>query len=287
MDLLSPSIHLNTPNSHERSSISSSTTQNSSPTIHPVETHTQSTTIVPDYHPVTTASRKSTRQHKPPIWLHDYVTTTSTSSCNYPIASVVNYNNISTLYSRVLSSYSIHHEPQSFKEASLDPRWVEAIQLEIAALEEKKTWTVVDLPPNKSPIGCKWIFKIKYKASGEVERFKARLVVKGFSQNEGIDYTDSFSPVAKMVIVRLVIALATSRHSYIYQMDVHNAFLNGDLIEEVYMKLPYGFARQGDCSKVYKLQKSLYGLKQAPRQWNKKLTEALEDMGFKQSHFDY
>ena len=117
---------------------------------------------------------------------------------------------------------------------------------EITALEDNNTWSIVPLPPTNVPIGCKWVFKVKYKASGEVERYKARLVAKGYNQKEGLDYTETFSPVAKMVTVRSVVALAASCGWFIFQMDVHNAFLQGDLPEEVYMQIPEGFANQGE-----------------------------------------
>nr|XP_016462446.1 PREDICTED: uncharacterized protein LOC107785615 [Nicotiana tabacum] len=104
-------------------------------------------------------------------------------------------------------------EPSSFKEAASDPRWIEAMQLKLHALEDNNTWSVVDLPPGKTPISCRWVFRIKYKATGEVERFKARLVAKGYSQREGLDYGEIFSPVAKMVTVRSVVAVAASKHS--------------------------------------------------------------------------
>ncbi|PHT78261.1 hypothetical protein T459_16313 [Capsicum annuum] len=135
----------------------------------------------------------------------------------------------------------------------------------MAALEASHTWTIVDLPPGKISIGCKYVFKVKYLASGAVERYKARLVSKGFNQKEGLGYSDTFSPVAKMVAVRSVITVAMVKHWLVIQMDVHNAFMHGDLIEDVYMTLPSGFYRQGKVGKVCKLQTSLYGLKQAPR----------------------
>ncbi|PHT44950.1 hypothetical protein CQW23_14108 [Capsicum baccatum] len=136
---------------------------------------------------------------------------------------------------------------------------------EMAVLEASNTWTIVDLPPSKIPISCKWVFKVKYLASGVVERYKARLVAKGFNQKEGLDYSDTFSPVAKMVTVRSVVAVAMIKHWPVIQMDIHNTFMCGDLIEDVYMTLLPGFYRQGEVGKVCKLQKSLYGLKQAPR----------------------
>lgn len=118
------------------------------------------------------------------------------------------------------------------------------MQQEIKALEENNTWSVVDLPKGMHNVGSKWIYKIKYKADGEVERFKARLVAKGYSQHEGLDYHDTFSLVAKMVTARCVIALAVSKGWPIYQMDVYNAFLQGDLEEKVYMEMPEGFKKK-------------------------------------------
>ena len=150
---------------------------------------------------------------------------------------------------------------------------------EIKAFEENNTWQVIELPEGMHAVGSKWIYKVKYKANGEIERFKARLVAKGYSQQEGLDYHDTFSPVAKMVTVRCVIALAVSKGWTLYQMDVYNAFLQGDLDEEIYMKMPEGFAKPG-VNKVCKLLKSLYGLKQASRQWNLKLTKVLQATGF-------
>lgn len=135
-------------------------------------------------------------------------------------------------------------------------------------------------------MGSKWIYKIKYKASGEVERFKARLVAKGYSQREGLDYHDTFSPVVKMVTVRSVIALAASRGWNLLQMDVYNAFLQGDLEEEVFMEMPESFRRHKE-TRVCILLKSLYGLKQDSRQWNIKLIDALVNAGFSQSNHDY
>ncbi|XP_075092269.1 putative mitochondrial protein AtMg00820 [Nicotiana tabacum] len=114
---------------------------------------------------------------------------------------------------------------------------------EIKALEDNRTWEIVDLPKGKNTIGSKWVYKIKYKANGDLERFKARLVAKGYNQKEGLDYHETFSPVSTMVTVRSVISVAASKGWNMYQMDVYNAFLQGDLYEEVYMEIHHGFRR--------------------------------------------
>nr|GEU80018.1 ribonuclease H-like domain-containing protein [Tanacetum cinerariifolium] len=139
--------------------------------------------------------------------------------------------------------------------------------------------TIVGLPKGRKAIGNKWIYKIKYKASGEVERYKAKVVAKGFNQKEGFDYDETFSPVVMMVTVRCLIVVAVSNSLPLYQLDINNAFLYGDLVEDVYMTLPLGFGNDNG-NKVCMLNKSLYGLKQVPRQWNAKLTAALIEHGF-------
>jgi len=138
------------------------------------------------------------------------------------------------------------------------------MQDELQALADNNTWVLIDLPPGKTAIGCRWVYKVKHHSDGSIERFKARLVAKGHNQLEGLDFLDTFAPVAKLTTLRLLLALATSQHWIIKQLDVNNAFLHGDLHEEVYMKLHPGF-HSPHPSKVCKLQRSLYGLKQARR----------------------
>ncbi|KAK2370482.1 putative mitochondrial protein [Trifolium repens] len=119
---------------------------------------------------------------------------------------------------------------------------------ELAALQKTNTWDLVPLPTGKHAIGSRWVYKIKTKSDGSIERYKARLVAKGFSQQYGMDYEETFSPVAKMTTIRTLIVVASIRQWHISQMDVNNAFLNGDLQEEVYMLPPSCVSHnQGKC----------------------------------------
>lgn len=157
---------------------------------------------------------------------------------------------------------------------------------EIDALQADHTWSLVPPPAHKRPIGCKWVYKIKYNSDGSIERYKARLVAKGYSQVEGLDYRETFAPVAKLTTVRVLLSLASLCGWHVHQLDVSNAFWNGDLSEDIYMQLPPGFGRKGE-TRVCKLHKSLYGLKQASRQWFIKLSNELKKAGFNQSWSDY
>jgi hypothetical protein len=137
------------------------------------------------------------------------------------------------------------------------------MQEEYDFLVVNNTWSLVALPKGRKPISCKWVFKIKHGVDGEMERYKARLVVRGFTQTFGVDYNETFAPVAKLVSIHCIFALTTIEDMEIHQMDVKIAILNGDLGEEIYMEQPEGFT-QGEHL-VCKLHKSLYGLKQSSR----------------------
>ncbi|GJR82221.1 pol polyprotein [Tanacetum coccineum] len=160
-------------------------------------------------------------------------------------------------------SFIVENEPTSYREAEL-----------------------VDLPPGCKPLGYKWIFKKKMKANGTIEKYKARLVIKGYRQREGLDYFDTYSPVTRITSIRMIIAIAALRNLEIHQMDVKTAFLNGDLEEEIYMNQPEGFIAPGQEGKVCRLVKSLYGLKQAPKQWHQKFDHTMLESGFKINECD-
>ncbi|KAK2417383.1 putative mitochondrial protein [Trifolium repens] len=171
-------------------------------------------------------------------------------------------------------------EPVNWNEAIVDSNWRRAMNEEIQSIEKNNTWSLVDLPPQKKPISVKWIFKVKKNPDGSILKHKARLVARGFLQQQGIDYSEVYAPVARMETIRLVISIASSMNWSLFHMDVKSAFLNGPLEEEVYVSQPPGFEVKTEKHKVYKLHKALYGLKQAPRAWNKRIDQFLHSEGF-------
>jgi len=177
-------------------------------------------------------------------------------------------------------------EPETFTEASQNSNWNKAMEEEITALQQNQTWDLVPRPEDVEPISCKWVYKIKRRTDGTIERLKARLVARGFSQQYGLDYDETFSPVAKLTSVRVVLAVAANKEWILWQMDVKNAFLHGELDQEIYMDQPMGFQNQSHPNYVCKLRKALYGLKQAPRAWYGKIAEFLTKSGFSVSHAD-
>jgi transposase InsO family protein len=184
------------------------------------------------------------------------------------------------------SAFVASFEPRDVGHALSDSNWVNAMHEELENFERNQVWVLVDPPFSCKPIGTKWVFKNKQGEDGLVVRNKARLVAQGFCQKEGIDYGETFAPVARLEAIRILLAFAASRGFKLYQMDVKSAFLNGYIEEEVYVKQPPGFEHPKFPNHVFKLQKALYGLKQAPRAWYARLKTFLLENGFKMGSVD-
>ncbi|GJW52763.1 putative RNA-directed DNA polymerase [Tanacetum coccineum] len=198
--------------------------------------------------------RRSSRPSKLPAKFNDFMLD---SKLKYGIEKHVNYSKLNSVNYCFTTTLNKSVEPSTYYDAVKDARWVEAMNNEIEALIRNNTWTLTDLPIGRKAIDNKWLYKIKYKSTGQVDKFKARVVAKGFSQKEGIDFDETFSPVVKMVTVRCLICIAVSNDWPLFQLDVNNAFLYGDLNEDIYM------------------------------QWNDKLTTVLVEHGFVKSKYDY
>ena len=178
----------------------------------------------------------------------------------------LSYHRLSLPFYTCLSSLSSMTIPKTVCDALAHPGWRQAMTEELSALHNNGTWELVPLPSGKSVFGCRWVFIIKVGPDGTIDHLKARLMAKGYTQIFGLYYGDTFSTVAKMASIRLFITMAALQQWSLYQLDVKNAFLNGDLQEEIYMKQPLGFVAQGESSRmVCRLRKSLYVLKQSPK----------------------
>lgn len=158
-------------------------------------------------------------------------------------------------------------DPIKFKDAVKEEKWTKAMDTEIQAIKRNDTWELTDLPKGQKTICVKWVYRTKLNEKGEIDKHKAWLVAKGYKQQYGVDYKEVFDPVARHDTIRLVVSLAAQNSWPIFQMNVKSAFLNGDLLEQVYVDQPSGYVQQGSEEKVYKLKKALYGLKQAPKAW--------------------
>ena len=266
--------------------------QSIAPTIqHPTEASVESTInqVVQESAPNIDISEQTTlprrnppRERHPPAKFRDYIA----AAVRYPPEKFLSYQNLSTSHLAYLTAISSVHEPKNFHEANSQPMWRKSMDDELKALEETNTWNIVHLPPGKHVVGCRWVYRFKFNPDGSIERPKSRVVAQGFTQHFGVDYKETFAPVAKMSTVKVLLSVAANHGWSLSQMDVKNAFLHGELEEEVYMKIPPGHPLCGDPSRVCKLNKSIYGLKQSPRAWHAKLSSTLEDLGFTRSSAD-
>ena len=246
-------------------SLPSSTTTTISPipeTIyfdHPTETQTPHSptnipkALIPDQ-PLIQQARRPSRERKLPSHFRDFHVdlpgnnSSSLTSSNhassgksYPLSNFLSYSKFNSPHTSFLAAITQNDEPTSYKQAVTDIRWQEAMKKELEALEQNHTWTLEQLPTGKKAIGSKWVYKIKYHSDGTIEQYKAHLVAKGYTQVEGLDYTETFAPVAKLTTVRTLLAVAAAKSWELHQLDVHNAFLHGDLDEEVYMTPAPGY----------------------------------------------
>lgn len=185
----------------------------------------------------------------------------------------------------------VNNEPLTYKEALNSTNrveWENAMLEEMDSLYKNNTWILVDKPVNQKLVGCKWIYRLKHGANeNEPIRYKDRLVAKGFTQTEGIDYEEIFSPVVRHTSIRILLSLTVAYDFELEQLDVKTAFLHGDLDETIYMQQPVGFVSRNEQSKVCLLKKSLYGLKQSPRQWYLRFDSFILSCGFSRSKLDH
>ena len=241
----------------------------------------------PSHSPDKIPSVSHSRPKKPPSHLKDYHCYSTTTETPFPISSSLSYSKLSSSYHAYINNISQISIPTSFAEAQKSKEWGEAVDVEFNAMEATHTWDVTTLPPGKKAVGCRLLYSLKFNADGTLERRKVRLVAKGYTQKEGQDYNDIFSPVAKMATVKLLLKISATKKWSLTQLDISNAFLNGDLEEEIVMKIPEGYAeRKGVIfppRTVLKLNKSIYGLKQASRQWLKKILFSSADFWFGES----
>nr|GEV93615.1 retrovirus-related Pol polyprotein from transposon TNT 1-94 [Tanacetum cinerariifolium] len=183
-------------------------------------------------------------------------------------------------------SPNISQEPKNFKQAMTEPSWIDAMQEEIHEFERLQVWELVPCPDKVFLIKLKWIYKVKTDEFGAVLKNKARLVAQGFRKEEGINFEESFAPLARIEAIRIFVANVAHKNMTIFQMDVKTTFLNGELKEEVYVSQPEGFVDQDNPSHVYKLNKALYGLKQVPRAWYDMLSSFLISEHFSKGAVD-
>ena len=180
-------------------------------------------------------------------------------------------------------------EPKSYKQALRYPdsdKWEEAIEQELNSLDERSVFTAMSLPQGRKALACRWVLTVKRNEQNQIVRHKARLVIKGFLQVEGIDYNETFAPTVRYKSIKYLLAIAAQENLEIKQMDFDTAFLNAELKELIFMKVPEGYKHKVPLGYVLKLNRALYGLKQAPREWYLKLQSSLEKLGYHSSYLD-
>ncbi|GKA37146.1 retrovirus-related pol polyprotein from transposon TNT 1-94 [Tanacetum coccineum] len=223
--------------------------------------------------PVTNdGNERRKRATRPPTWMNDYVSGEGIRSDEEHGENIAMFSSLS--------------EPTSYHEATQEECWKRAMNQEINSIERKNTWELCNLPLGATAIGVKWVFKTKLDKDGKIDKHKARLVVKGYAQKLGLDYSEVFALVAKWDTIRSIFALAAQRDMKVHQLDVKSAFLYGELEETVFVEQPQGYVVQGNEGKVYRLRKALYGLKQAPRAWYGRIENYFLKEGFEKCPYE-
>ena len=231
--------------------------------------------------------RRSTRIRNPPSnWVNTRVYFNS-QAVAHPIQAVCSLAQYPQEHQAFIGELDQEYIPRSYEEAMEHEEWRESVGSETKAMIVNDTWYEAELPKGKKAVTSRWIFTIKYLPNGKVERRKTRLVARGFTQTYGEDYLDTFAPVAKLHTIRIILALAVNLEWDLWQMDVKNAFLQGELEDEVYMRPPPGLESLVKPGNVLRLKKAIYGLKQSPKAWYHKLSTTLNGRGFVKSQADH
>jgi Reverse transcriptase (RNA-dependent DNA polymerase) len=212
-----------------------------------------------------------------PTPTHSMLTRSKTKSQQHILKSLLTFTS---------SLVDTDQDPTTYNQAAKFSHWREAMAHKIDTLATNNIWSLVPASEASNIVGCKWVYKTKRRSDGTIECFKACLVAKGYTQEEGLDFTDTFNPVIKPTTIRLILSLVVTQKWDIRQLDVNNAFLHGKLHELIYMSQAPSFTDTQYPDHVCRLHKALYGLRQSPRAWYHKLKETLLHIGFKSSKSD-
>ena len=230
--------------------------------------------------------RRSTRIRKPSHWINTRVYFNA-EAVAHPISAVCSLAQYPEDHQVFISELDQEYIPRTYEEAMQHKEWRESVGDEMGAMIKNDTWFETELPKGKKAVTSRLLYTIKYGANGKPERKKTRLVARGYTQVYGEDYLDTFAPVAKLHTIRILLSLAVNLEWDLWQMDVKNAFLQGELEDEVYMRPPPGLENMVKPGNVLRLKKAIYGLKQSPRAWYHKLSTTLNGRGFVKSEADH
>ena len=233
-----------------------------------------------------TSSHLPSTSKQPPKWVRTLLQNSGFSTSDVHASSPRKLRSHDTVNVALMAHIHDIYEPNTVEEALALPQWKEAMQEEYHSILANHTWELVPRPSHRKVIGVKWLFKVKLHSDGSLDKYKARLIAKGYAQQEGEDFDETFAPTARYSTICIVLALASHFQWRIFQMDIKSAFLNGDLEEEVYVEQPPGFEVSNWPNHVCLLKKSLYGLKQAPQAWYIKIYSFLLSIDFQRTHAD-